>query len=278
VEAQLQSVDVSPNGQKIAMTLQLDRDEQPETDIWLRDAVSGADSRITFGAGADSVPVWSPDSSRLVFSSRRNGVANLYQKAADGTGSEIRLFESEQPVWANDWSRDGKWLIYSVSTTPTDMDLGVLRFDGASRPASVINGPGNQKQAQISPDGRFVAYASDESGHWEIYVQPTPGSSTGKWMISNGGGLEPRWSRDSNELFYLSDHKVMAVPVRTRPTFSNGVAVPLFDAPFAPGNTNDNHLWQVSADGKRFLFAVPTGENRASPIDVIVNWQSLLEK
>jgi Tol biopolymer transport system component/predicted Ser/Thr protein kinase len=277
-EGGMQTADLSPNAEKIAMTVQQDRDGQTVTDIWLRDAASGADSRVTFSPGSHAVPVWSPDGSRLVFSSRSTGVANLYQKSADGTGSEAPLFDSDHPTWANDWSRDGKWLIYSFSRTATDMDLGVLSLDAGAKPASYINGSGNQKQAQISPDGRFVAYASDETGDWEIYVQPSPGVAEGKWMISNGGGLEPRWSRDRSELFYLAGQKLMAVPVRTRPTFSTGAAAPLFDAPMPAGNTSDGRRWQVSPDGERFLFVVPAGENRVSPIEVVVNWQSLIAK
>jgi Tol biopolymer transport system component len=141
-----------------------------------------------------------------------------------------------------------------------------------------IVAPGLQQQAQFSPDGRFVAYSSDQSGAWEIYVQPFPNASDGKWMVSNGGGVEPRWSRDGRELFYFSGQTLTALPVTLRPTFSSGAPVKLFDAPVLAGYTSDSHRWQVAPDGKRFLLLVKAGNNQGAPLDVIVNWPTLLRK
>jgi Tol biopolymer transport system component len=135
-----------------------------------------------------------------------------------------------------------------------------------------------EQQAQFSPDGRFVAYGSDQSGTWEIYVQPFPDASAGKWMVSNGGGVEPRWSRDGKELFYFSGQTLMAAPISVQPTFSNGPPVALFDAPVQPGFTADSHRWQVAPDGTRFLLLVYAANNQTTPLDVIVNWLPLLKK
>ena len=138
--------------------------------------------------------------------------------------------------------------------------------------------PALDKQAQFSPDGRFVAYGSDQSGTWEIYVQPFPNASDGKWMVSNGGGVEPRWSRDGKELFYFSGQTLMVVPVSVRPTFSTGAPKALFDAPVQPGYTSDSHRWQVAPDARRFLLLANAGKDQASPLDVVVNWPALLKK
>jgi eukaryotic-like serine/threonine-protein kinase len=126
-----------------------------------------------------------------------------------------------------------------------------------------------EQQAQFSPDGRFVADGSDQSGTWEIYVQPFPNASEGKWMVSSGGGVEPRWSRDGKELLYFAGQTLTAVPVSVRPTFSNGAPQALFDAPVQIGYTNDSHWWQVASDGMRFLL-INAGKDQAPPLDVVV--------
>ncbi len=145
-------------------------------------------------------------------------------------------------------------------------------------PQPYLTTPGRKAQAVFSPDSRFVAYISDESGTSEVYVQPFPHAADGKWMISNGGGVEPRWSADGKELFYFAGQTLMAVPIALQPTFSLRPAVPLFDAPVQAGYINDSDRWQVAPDGKRFLILAPAGTTDAPPIDVIVNWPSLLRK
>ena len=185
------------------------------------------------------------------------------------------------PAWINDWSRDGRLVVYSApGLEGVGNDLWSLPMEagGQSKPVPYLVGPSLQQQAQISPDGRFVAYGSDQAGGWEIYVQPFPNASEGKWIVSNGGGFEPRWSRDGKELFYFAGQKLMAVPVTLRPTFSAGVPVALFEAPIQVGNTNDSHRWHVSPDGKRFLLLVGDGKNQAEPLDVVVNWPELLKQ
>jgi Tol biopolymer transport system component len=138
-----------------------------------------------------------------------------------------------------------------------------------------VAGPGLQQQAQFSPDGRFVAYGSDQSGTWEIYVQPFPNASGGKWLVSSGG-VEPRWSPDGTELFYVSGQTLFAVPVRVQPTFSAGAPVALFDAAVVPNYTSDSHRWQVAPDGRRFLLLANAGGPQVPPLDVVVNWLALL--
>jgi len=275
---QLETVALSPDGRRLAVG---DNPGNGNSDIWLRDLVSGASTRATFSPGGEGTPVWSPDGTRIAFSSLRNGVQLPYQRAADGTGAELPLFASDRSAWVNDWSSDGRWVIYStVGANGVGNDLWVVPIESgtARTPVPYIVGPARQQQAQFSPDGRFVAYGSDQSGTWEIYVQPFPNASDGKWMVSRGGGVEPRWSRDGKELFYFSGQTLMAAPVSVRPTFSNGPAAALFNAPIQAGFTNDGHRWQVAPDGKRFLLLISAGKYNAPPVDVIVNWQALLKK
>jgi eukaryotic-like serine/threonine-protein kinase len=278
----IEAVALSPDGRKLAVGESSSGQGGPGTAIWLRDLGSGVRTRVTFSGGA-STPVWSPDGTRIAFTTPRDGVGRVYQRAADGTGAEFPLFADDGNAWAwvNDWSSDGRWLIYSTPSTDTKVgnDLWVLPMGGAAggRPVQYIVGPALQQQAQFSPDGRFVAYGSDQSGMWEIYVQPFPNASDGKWMVSGGGGAEPRWSRDGKELFYFAGQTLMAVPVSLLPTFSAGAPVALFDAPIQPAYTSDSHRWQVARDGKRFLLLPNAGKHQAQPLDVVVNWPALLK-
>jgi eukaryotic-like serine/threonine-protein kinase len=276
----IDAVALSRDGRKLAVSRVPDANPAG-SDIWLYDLVGGSRTRLTFSRG--STPVWSPDGTRIAFTSRRNGVNLLSQRAADGTGGEIPLFDYDRNAWVNDWSGDGRWVIYSTPSTDKGAGgngLWAFPMAGGTERKSVpylVASP-MQQQAQFSPDGRFIAYGSDQSGTWEIYVQPFPNAAEGKWMVSSGGGTEPRWSADGKELFYFSGQTLMAVPVSVRPTFTNSVPQALFDAPILAGYTSDSHRWQVASDGRRFLLLANDGKNQGPPLDVIVNWPALLQK
>jgi Tol biopolymer transport system component len=141
-----------------------------------------------------------------------------------------------------------------------------------------LDSAARQAQAEFSPDGRFVAYISNESGNNEVYVQPFPNAADGKWMISSGGGVQPHWSRDGKELFYFSGRTLMTMAVTLQPTFAPGTTTRLFDAPVQAGYSNDSDRWQVAADSQRFLLLPASTSSHAPPIDVIVNWESLLTR
>jgi eukaryotic-like serine/threonine-protein kinase len=273
----IEGIGLSFDGRKLATSVSTGTGDQ--RDIWIQDLASGARTRLTFSRGG--TPVWSPDGRTLAFTTAGTGGNLPFTRAADGTGEERPLFAYDRPAWANDWSSDGKWVIYS---TPVNGTIGnrlwALPMTGGDerKPIPYLVAAGIQQQAQFSPDGRFVAYGSDQSGRWEIYVQPFPNPSEGKWMVSTGGGVEPRWSRDGKELFYFSGQTLMAVPVSLRPSFSSGKPVSLFDAAVQPGYTGDSHRWQVAPDGQRFLLLVDAGKTQAPPLDIIVNWQALLPK
>jgi Tol biopolymer transport system component len=278
-----EGIALSPDGRRLAAVGKLSNAKDREAnDVWTRDLVSGASARITFSPDLDSSPIWSPDGTRIAFSSRRDGLTIPYQKAADGTGKEIPLLADNRHAWPNDWSSDGRWVIYShyKGENTTDQDLWVVPIEAGTerKPSPYLVTPAAERQAQFSPDGRFVAYGSDESGAWEIYVQPFPNASEGKWMVSRGGGVEPRWSRDGRELFYFAGQTLMAVPIRLRPTFSIGAPAALFDAPIQAGYTHDSHRWQAAPDGRRFLLLTTPGQEQAPPLDVVVNWPAILSK
>ncbi|MGH9779969.1 MAG: hypothetical protein ACRD5I_16325 [Candidatus Acidiferrales bacterium] len=240
-------------------------------------------TRFTFDPGIDGGGVWSPDSSHVAFHSNRKGTWNLYLKPASGAGSEAVLLESEGNKFVDDWSRDGWFLLYEHGdpSGKNRWDLWVLSLQGERKPYLVLQTPYSERGARFSPNGRWIAYTSDESGRNEIYVipfqldekgEPVP-SPAGKWQASTGGGWQPRWRRDGKELFYLSsDDKVMAVEIReSGSSLDVGVAKALFQARTLgqPGRRYD-----ASPDGQRFLINTLEGEEELSPLTLVVNWTS----
>jgi Tol biopolymer transport system component len=269
--ASIDAIALSSDGRMLAVS-----ENQPGaragSQVWLQDLASGARTRLTFNRG--STPVWSPDGRRLAYTSARNGVNLPLQKAADGRGDERPLFAYDFHAWTNDWSRDGRWIVFSSPPRQNSVgnDLWAIRMDGGGgKPVPYLNTTALEQQAQFSPDGRFIAYGSDQSGDWEIYVQPFPNASDGKWMVSRGGGVEPRWSRDGKELLYFSGQTLMAAQVRLEPTFSSGTPTALFEAPIVTGYTADSHRWQLAPDGQRVLVLATAGKGQGTPLDVIVN-------
>jgi serine/threonine protein kinase len=277
----IEAVALSYDGRYIATAESPDGRSVGAHDIWSHDTVKGVKTRLTFSPLNDSTAVWTPDGRRIIYTSRPNGEALLFQKNADGTGSETMVFDDDRSeTYANDVSPDGRWLLYAsrVEGNVTDLFVRPIVNGVAGKPASYLGGPRRQQQAKFSPDGRYVAYGDDRTGTFDVYVQPFPDASTGKWMVSSGGGTEPRWSRDGKELFYLAGQTLMSVPVTLTPTFSLGPPVKLFDTPVQSGYTNESDIWQVSPDGKRFLM-LPADAGQSGPeLRVIVNWQALLKQ
>lgn len=270
------SVALSPDGTRMAVS----RNQGNNSDIWLVESARAASTRFTFDPARDFAPVWSPDGTRIVFRSERSGVGDLYQKPASGAGSDEVLLKSPEPKIPDDWSPDGRFLLYSASDPKTQEDLWVLPLQGDRQPVPYLKTDFDEVQGQFSPDGRFVAYRSNESGRSEIYVQPFPLTSGGggKWMVSRGGGTQPRWRRDGKELFYIvKDQAVMAVDVSTSPAFKAGIPQALFERTVLPADRD--FRWDVSADGKRFLLNTVEAETStsSSPITVVLNWQAGLK-
>ncbi|MGH9317676.1 MAG: TolB family protein, partial [Thermoanaerobaculia bacterium] len=243
-------------------------------DIWLQDLTRRVSTRVTFDPAHDGNPIWSPDDSRILFNSQRTGAGDLYQKAAAGTGADELLYSSNALKIPNDFSPDGRYMLFQALNPKTKWDLEVLSLPDR-KVTAFLKTEFDEISGMFSPDGRWIAYASNESGRFEIYVQPFPGPG-GKWQISTAGGTAPVWRRDGKELFYLAlDRKLMAVEVKTGPAFEAGVARPLFQARL---RNDPDREYDVSADGQRFLVNVPLAEETSPPITLVQNWTALLRK
>jgi Tol biopolymer transport system component len=244
-------------------------------DLWLLDVDRGVPSRSTFRPGVSADGIWSPDRNTIAFQSDNRVI---FRKPANGTGKEDQLLSEGINNRPLDWSRDGKWIVYETSGGATGTDLWLLPLDGDHKPIPYLQTPFNEGDAQFSPDGRWMAYASNESGLPQVYVQAIPASGA-KWQISPAGGVQPRWRRDGKELFYIStDQKLMAVPVKSGPPFEAGTPVPLFDFdPLSPPLMG-RFAYEPAADGQRFLTLQLVGGSTSPPINVVVNWQAGLKK
>ena len=269
---------VSPDGTRVAV-VQFET-QTGNSNIWVMDTARGTNARLTFNQGRDDYPVWSPDGRTIAYSSNRGGHADLYQKPSDGSGEERLLLKSDEDKEPTSWSRDGRFLLYTNNDPKNGGDLWVLPLEGERKPIPFLRTAFRERLASFSPDGRWVAYASNESGADEVYVRPfSPtvsgdSASGGKWMVSKGGGSIPVWRGDGKELYYLNPSQLqqMAVEVSSVKTFQAGVPRPLFTVPQILSFPT------VAADGKRFLFAAIGSSNTNTPFIVVTNWQAALKK
>lgn len=229
--------------------------------------------QLTFGSEGSSNPIWSPDGRTVAYF---KGGAGIAAKPVNGAGAEQILLRTPLLSFPKSWSPDGRYIIYAQITGPNGADLFALPVQGDRRPLVIANSPANEDGGQFSPDGHWVAYTSNESGLSQIYVVPfPPNPAGGKWMVSRGGGVQPRWRRDGKELFYISpDWKMMAVDVSTRPTFQAGTPRTLFDTDMVDtGIRTGPFSWDIAPDGKRFLIVSLDSATPAS-LNVILNWQA----
>lgn len=270
--------DVSPDAwlSTDGTTLAFSRaDRRTATSIWFSKVPQNSLSRFTFGPGIDVLPVWSPDRKHVVFASNRAGAFDLYRKAASGSQEEEVLLRSNSDKYPSDWSHDGRFLIYYSPGSPGDFDVWILPLLGEPTPVPFLQTKFDERNARLSPRGRWIAYVSNESGSYEVYVLPFPPGSGGKWQISTAGGFQPRWRADEQEIFYLgADGRVMAVPIRAAERFEHGAPQPLFQTRLdTPALINDRN-YQATADGQRFLVTTPLGTS--APIAIVVNWTETL--
>jgi Tol biopolymer transport system component len=220
--------------------------------------------------------VWSPDGSRIAFWSNRRGHSDLYEKPANGTGSEELLLESNVDKYPTSWSPDGQFLLYHAVDPKSQRDLWILPLSGDRKPFPFLQTEFNEREGKFSPDGRWIAYDSDESRREEIYIAPFHGTG-GKRQISTSGGVVPKWRGDGKEIFYLSpDNKMMAAQMSgAGETLEVGAVRVLFDAHAVvpPGSAYD-----VTADGQRFLVNTPVEQKASTPITLVLNWTADLKR
>jgi len=269
-----QTLRLSPDGSRAVVG----HPEASGLNLWLTDLARGGRTRFTYSkSGRDEYPAWSPDGTKIAFSSSRAGHEDLYQRAASGAGEDELLLNSDSDKYLWDWSRDGRLLIFHQNNGNGGTDLLVLPMDsqGQRKPILFLRSEFISVNARFSPDGRWVAYTSTDSGSYEIYVRsfPAPAGGGGKWTVSQGGGVFPHWRRDGKELFYLRpDGELMAVDVSANgAAFQSGIPKPLFKASFVLG-------WDVSADGEKFLFPMAGEETTQTAFTVVLNWTSLLRR
>jgi Tol biopolymer transport system component len=257
--------ELSPDGRRVAV----DRIVQGNQDIWLIDQLRGGAMRFTFDSANDRRPLWSPDGMEIVFDSNRKRTFDLYIKPSTGAGAEQLLLESPYTKTPDGWSPDGRFLLYNENNGKTS-DILALPLQGPRKPIAVANSPFTENNGQFSPDGRWVAYQSNESGRFEIYVVPFP-PGAGKWQVSAGGGVSPRWRHDGKEIFFISpDRKMMAVAVSASGnSFEAAPPVALFQTRIAGGLKQQ---YAVSSDG-RFLINVSVADSTIAPITLILNWK-----
>ena len=260
---------MSPDNRRLAVQ----RTIGGNTDIWLLDLDRDTPIRFTSDAEANIAPLWSPNGDRIVFSSQRNRF-NLYEKSvADNVAAQLLV--TDETKSATDWSGDGRFLLFRSLSSASNWDIWAMPMSGDRKPFAVVRTKFEERDAEFSPDEKWIAYQSDESGRFEIYIQPFPGGGE-RVRISTNGGVQARWRRDGRELFYLAlDGRLVAVPIAlssTGRTVETGTPAPLFAAPVGSLQDIALHQYIVSADGQRFLIDTVV-EEAASPIVVILNWK-----
>jgi len=263
---------LSPDGRRLAVA----RSVSTNQEIWVYEFSRNVMARLTF-SGKNTLPVWSSDGRQITFSSVRNGSGQISRKDIGGAGREERLAQGAKVTL--DWSRDGRYLLYEEQNAKTGWDLIVLPLDGpegAQRdPIPFLQTPFDEQDGVFSPDGKWIAYDSNESGETEVYIQPFPPSG-GKWQVSSGGGSNPRWRGDGKELFYRIDPlgDVMAAGIHTSPGRVD------IDPPHVLFMWNGPPTFDVSSDGQHFLMLDPPGANTGIVrlLTLVSNWQAALKK
>jgi Tol biopolymer transport system component len=284
--ASVGSVELSRDGQSIA----IDTNRQQQSDVWVIDA-RGVPHPVTNAPGFEGYPVWNPSGTDIVYAANRsadNGFgASLFRKASNAVGAEESFLSPPGFAMPRDWSLDGKTVVFDL-VKPSDLnnqDIWVLPMSGDRKPIPFLETSAIETQAQLSPDGQYLAYATNESGRYQIVVRTFPDPNKGQWTITSAGGVEPRWRRkDGAELYYLSlEGKVMAVPITRGSTFVPGAPMELFAAPPLGASARPSfRRYDVTAEGQRFIFAalfVPlTADTSNQSIITVVNWTSALKQ
>ena len=261
---------LSPDGRRVAVR----GSEGGNTDIWVHEVDRPLKRRLTFHPRVEADPIWSADS-KLTFRSQRNGNNDIFSRDPDGAGDPALLVGTALEERPTDWSADGSYLVYSVRDPTSLDDLWILKrkdAGGTFEPEPFLQTRFSEIRGSLSPDGRFLAYSSNESGQFEVYVQPFPAGGPTSQVSTNGGG-HPRWNKDGKGLFYVEGDTLIRVAVSTTPSFSVGSMAPLFShSSFGIGV--NARPYDVSADGQRFVLVEPVEDDEAKPpaIHIVQNW------
>ena len=271
-------VALSPDGGRVVLQV----NDPDNIDLVSYDLTRDTPTRFTFDPALDQYPLWTQDGRHVVFASTRDGTFNLYRKAADGTGQVERLTTSDNAQAPTAATPDGRTLLFGEARAQTGIDIGTLSLDGDDRAVTwLLEDETDQAHTHVSPDGRWIAHTSDQSGRREVYVRPFPNVNGGRWQISRNGGFAPRWGPDSRELFFQSSDgpgtpvTLMVSENDTEPAFRPGLPRPLFEGPYQLGSGANPWPYAVSADGQRFFMirreqgGDPTEQ---SAIILVQNW------
>jgi Tol biopolymer transport system component len=291
---------VSSDGNRVAVVIPSTSGTKLE-DVWIVDVARNVSTRLTFDDARDSLPVWSPDGTRVAFNSGRGAdrvpalPSALYERAASGAGSDRLLFAGQVDVltipW--DWSHDGRYILFgraTVNTFSTQSDIWVLPASGDGEAFPLVESPFRKGPARLSPDGRWIAYGTNDTGADQIVVQPFPDVSQGKWQVSTRGGLDPHWRADGRELYYIAPNgDIMVVEIGAGDTFEPGAPRILFSTDgIVQSEQVPNYYYSVTGDGERFLVSERLEQGAAAAADgsvatvpeinVIVNWAAQLPR
>ena len=263
---------LSPDGTRLVYDIS---STATQGDVWTRDLVRGVSSRFTFDATSENSPHWSPDGRRIVYTSTAKGRGDLYVKDASGTRNAEPLLVNPDEKYVSDWSADGRHILYtSRGDGDTGWDIWGMLVDGDRKPFPIVKTTFAELWATFSPDGKYIAYQSTESGRAEIYIHEFP-EARNKWQVSTEGGVEPFWRRDGRELFYRTGQRVMSVPVQIGSTFTIGTPVQLFQTRFATVTVRARY--RPAHDGQRFLVLAPLAREAEQPAAVVLNWTAALK-
>jgi Tol biopolymer transport system component len=267
---------ISPDGTRLVYDM-AEPGNAARSDLWLRDLVRGVSSRFTFEAAAELAPMWSPDGRRIAYTSRAKGAGDIMIKDASGTKeAEPLLMSDKEEKYVTDWSRDGRFLLYMVrGEGHQSWDIFALTMDGDRKPMPIVKTGFAEFNATLSPDGKYIAYQSNESGRTEVYAHEFP-EAHNKWQVSTGGGGQPHWQDDGKALVYRSGTSLMSVPVTTGSGFTIGTATKIFDTRFAAVTARGHY--RVAPRAQRFLVLSPLARDNERPAAVVLNWMSSLKQ
>jgi len=265
---------ISPDGKQVVFSQH--QGGSPHS-VWTYDFELDSFSRLTFEGTIAGAAVWSPDGKWIAYQSNPDGKRNLYRQSADRTGQPERLSTGEGIQMAMSWSPDGRVIAFHGSRGSTGFDVGILEVDGDSEPQYFLDSPANECCARFSPDGKWLAYVSDELGQDQVYVRPYPEPDV-KFLVSGEGGGEPVWSPDGTELFYRLGNTMMAVSIQTEPRFAAGKSTLLFEGSYRGLSSNPRgyQYYDISSDGQRFLMVKL--DQTSSQINVVLNWFEELKR